>query len=363
MGTIKDTLPRAYHALLPVFFDLSIPDESHATCADCAMIEHTIDGPGSFNEATKCCTFFPVLPNYLVGGILNDEREVMAEGRKRIRAAIKEQRGVYPHGIYPPRIDRYLYEIGRHKGFGQSASLRCPYYNDRAGGCSIWEYRNAICSTWYCRYQAGFLGERFWQGVKEYLEDLEANLYRYAMSRLGIDSGVIIGEPYLKIDPGRGKPTFFPDAGDLDRTPPSREASEQLWGKWDGDQEGFYRRCHAEIGAAAGPALARDLMGFEENYRIDDLRQRLDRMLSSDVPLRLRRGDRVAVHYVDDGDCVLAVATCRYRTDRSLARALEYFDGYRPVADVIAELKEREQIELDSDLVRELYLQQYLVEA
>jgi hypothetical protein len=363
MMTIKSTLPEVYDGLLPVFFDTLIPDESHATCADCAMVDADPCKIGCFNPDTTCCTFYPIIPNYLVGGILSDETTGMADARQRMREVIAGRLGVYPHGIYPARIDRYLYEIGRHKCFGKSVSLRCPYYNSLRKGCSVWPYRNAICSTWFCRHQAGFLGALFWQGVKEYVSLLEVRLSRYAMDQLGIDSSVIVDDPYSKIDPGRGKPAYYPDVEDIDKNPITPGKYAKLWGKWAGNEEDFYRRSLAVIQRPDLRPVAREIIGYEHEYRLRDLQGRMDMMITPVIPKRLKRNGCVAVEHIDDEKCIVSVKSFRFESDKTLPRILDYFDGRKTVDDVLAQVKQDERTEIEPDLVKELYLQEYLVEA
>src|SRR4030042_467761 len=107
MPTIKSQLSGIYSSLLPGLFDTEIPEEGYANCADCVMIdgaEH--DSKSTFNGRTKCCTFYPVLPNFIVGGILSDRSAGLKRGRQRIDDAITAGIGVYPHGLFPPRFER-----------------------------------------------------------------------------------------------------------------------------------------------------------------------------------------------------------------------------------------------------------------
>src|SRR4051812_31514765 len=89
--SLRDMVPPAHRRLLPVLFDRPAIRESRATCSDCAMCSKGgSPAPGvlSFRPDTKCCTYEPTLPNFLVGAILADTSPEMAEGRRRIRAHI-----------------------------------------------------------------------------------------------------------------------------------------------------------------------------------------------------------------------------------------------------------------------------------
>jgi len=75
---ILDSLPVLYADLFPDFFRKEVPAETKATCAWCAMCPssasgavESVDGVSRlFRPDTKCCTYYPKLPNYLVGAIL-----------------------------------------------------------------------------------------------------------------------------------------------------------------------------------------------------------------------------------------------------------------------------------------------------
>ena len=75
MPSILESLPALYRNLFPSFFQGPIPEETKATCSACAMCEaanpvriESVDGVNRFFRpaSTKCCTYHPRLPNYLV---------------------------------------------------------------------------------------------------------------------------------------------------------------------------------------------------------------------------------------------------------------------------------------------------------
>src|SRR6476661_2494548 len=98
MPRLIDALPQLYRTRVAAVFDREIPRETKATCDDCAMCDQSravpsVDGLNRlFRPDTKCCTYHPKLPNYLVGALLSDEDPAMAEGRRRIEE--KFARGV-----------------------------------------------------------------------------------------------------------------------------------------------------------------------------------------------------------------------------------------------------------------------------
>ena len=43
-----------------------------------------------FRPDTKFCTYYPRLPNFLVGGLLSDDTPAMATGRLRVEALLTD---------------------------------------------------------------------------------------------------------------------------------------------------------------------------------------------------------------------------------------------------------------------------------
>jgi Fe-S-cluster containining protein len=159
---LADFLPALYRRLgAPL--DREVPRETKATCASCAMLEGgcqgatvpPVDGRARFfRPDTKCCTFHPRLPNYLVGAILTSVEPSDAEGRRRIAERVASRVGITPEWLHPPRAFTLLYD-GSRGAFGRAKGLRCPFYEEASGGCTVWAHRDAVCSTYFCKYVAG----------------------------------------------------------------------------------------------------------------------------------------------------------------------------------------------------------------
>src|SRR5262245_12128098 len=96
MTRLLDTVPEFYQRFLPDLFQQQVTHEAKATCDTCAMCESScntpvrpVDGTNHFfRPDTKCCTYHPRLPNYLVGAILSDDSADLAEGRRRLEAKV-----------------------------------------------------------------------------------------------------------------------------------------------------------------------------------------------------------------------------------------------------------------------------------
>ena len=150
-------LPPLYAGWVEELLSGPVPEETRATCHNCAMLPRESDGAPDvlhFHPATKCCTFVPLLPNFLVGRILADSDPAGASGRRSVLERLRAADGVSPLGLDVPR--RYGFLYGHNGGFGRTPSMRCPHYLETEGGlCGVWKHRNSICSTWFCKHDRG----------------------------------------------------------------------------------------------------------------------------------------------------------------------------------------------------------------
>lgn len=111
-----------------------IPAETCATCSECARWAEEDSAGGvdsSFGRDTKCCTFLPRLPNFLLGRILLDRDPESAAGHATVERRLAEQVGATPLGLGPSARHEVLYEssvLAGGEAFGRARSLRCPYY-------------------------------------------------------------------------------------------------------------------------------------------------------------------------------------------------------------------------------------------
>ncbi len=93
-------------------------------------------GVAPFRPDVKCCSFFPHLPNFAVGGILNDTSPETDIGRHSVEARIAAKVGVTPFGLDAPATYALLYAQADH-AFGVARGLRCPHYIEAGGLCGI----------------------------------------------------------------------------------------------------------------------------------------------------------------------------------------------------------------------------------
>lgn len=346
--TIASAFSDVYAGLFPEVMEARIPVEVHATCHDCAMCNKTdsIDpGQAFFSARTKCCTYFPSLPNYLVGGLLGDDDPALDEGRRRIRARIDERHGISPHGVLAPRKYDLLYQSSDSSFFGKSTSMLCPYYESESGRCTVWRFRESTCSTYFCKFVKGADGVNLWQAAKDYVSAMEQSLVIHALLQLGFDPDVV-----LTTAPAKLSQAELDEVSDV--TPRYRE----LWGAWLGREEELYRAA-AEIVRALSPAELERIGGAAAAARLQRVQDRHRELTLPRLPPMLQRnpGLRVTRGPANDYLVVSFSSNQPFRMDRQLYECLDYFDGRHTVDEVAARLEEERRVTLTSDLVTKLY--------
>lgn len=240
-------LPATYAHLLPEFFEQTRMNESRATCGDCPMCSQagrdTGVGDLMYLAETKCCTYHPTIPNFIVGALLADSSIDHDEGRRRVREKIAKRVGVTPLWVAAPRKYSVLFDAAKERSFGRSAALKCPYYE--AGNCTVWRYREAVCSTYFCRHERGARGQALWSAVKEYLSQLE----------------LVLADAAAKaVDPEVSEPRIPPlklTEEDMEDLPPPAAEYAKHWRTWEGREEAFYRETASFIAGLDRAAVAR----------------------------------------------------------------------------------------------------------
>lgn len=162
------------------------PPETAATCDNCAMLPKPGEArlPTHYNARTKCCTYLPMLHNFLLGKILADESAEFKKGKATVVKRLEDGDGLTPLGLYAPA--EYLERYDPGVKFGHDLTLRCPHYLEEEGGlCGVWLHRESTCSTWFCKHSTGDLGRDFWrEGVGPLLRTTELSLASWAAVQL-----------------------------------------------------------------------------------------------------------------------------------------------------------------------------------
>ncbi len=263
-----------------------------------------------------------------------------------------------PLGLGQSATDKLLYEhMTRSKAFGRSATVRCPYYLDEAGGrCAIWRHRNAVCTTWFCKHIRGALGKGFWTNILRLLSTAERHLAYWCVAELEVGTEALHRLPSTTLESGQSDPVA---QGRLDGVP-DPENYRADWGRWANREADFFIECARLVSA----------LSWDDVLRICGPQLRISARVASEdnvnakddaLPARLRVGP---YHVVRTGPDCHRVQTYSQLdpldVPAPLVDGLHYFDG-RPTAEALHALAVEGGIELHSSLVHKLIDFQILV--
>lgn len=333
MPRLIDSFPDVYKALLPDLFAREVPEETKATCASCSMCKETardavasVDGATRlFDKDTKCCTYHPRIPNYLVGGLLCDERPELAEGRSRMREKIARRTSVTPLWVSPPPRYQFLYNHARD-AFGRAKSLRCPFYADETGGCTVWAYREAVCSTFFCRYVAAADGLKMWMTVKSYLTLVETQLARWIALQLDPEF-VHDGADELR---GMGDRIGLDE---LEDRRPDDAWYARAWRGYAGREEEYFVEAYRMAQGLTAADLEK-ILGLDGEILRERTTRAMTKALAPVLPAKLRLNPGLTLRHLADG----SVAIGSYSEYDAVALPREVFD-------MLAEFRGDESVE------------------
>ena len=309
----------------------------------------TQGGETFFNPQTKCCSYVPVLPNYLVGRILADADPALVTGRATVLARLQTGVSVTPLGLGQPPIFAALYGNSATTLFGQSRTILCPHYLAEGGGrCSIWKHRNSVCTTWHCKFVRGATGQSFWQTLNQLLGAIEQNLARWCVHEL--DPGGAALKLLFPLNDEAARSLIDPHA--LDGAPePKRQRA--LWGDWAGREADYYQACArlvepltwSDVLARGGPTVGIYARLTSEAYR---------QLMSADLPVALKVGSFHSVRFGADTQVISSYSgSDPIELPKSLLGVLHYFDG-RPTKQALAAISAERSIKINHALVRKL---------
>ena len=347
---IADVFPELYHPFLPAFFHAELPRERSATCTDCAMLPSAenkyLDFIDTYSAVSKCCTYYPEIPNFLVGAILAETDPARADGKNRIRSSIEKQIGLTPRGLDRPR--KYTLLAKRtHDFFGKSRLLICPFYQREKGGCTLWPYLTPTCRTWFCKYDRGQEGLEFWQALRGYWEHVQQTLVRYVLLEFGFPLETIFQSSQEAV------PLTLEE---LDDRPLRPELYEDLWAEWIGREEDFFRQAYDCVVNLTADVF-QSLVGIDHSVHLNLVIQRYDAMMKDEPPHRLQRNPRLDVQKTEAGTFMLKGYSPRDVVEVSarLYEILDHFDGNKTVEEVIESLIAQKKMAPEPDLLLSLY--------
>jgi hypothetical protein len=312
-----------------------------------------------FDPRSKCCTYNPELPNYLVGRLLQDSDTVAAPGRATLEARLDTGVGVTPLGLARSSAAGLLYaHVTRLGTVGRAPSLRCPHFLEDGGRCGIWSGRNAVCATWFCKHVRGAVGRRFWLSLLGLLIEVEKELAAWCVEQL--DPGV---EALERIFPPPGMPST-PERlrrDGLDR-PVDEETRRALWGRWAGRERAFYGECAGRVSSLSWADLTA-ICGPRVRVLAAPVRAAYSSLWADDLPGALRVGALQIVGEGRRGPWIAGYSPLDpVELPRDLVGALHLFEG-RSTSEALATIASRAGLRLSRGLVRSLVDHAILVPA
>jgi len=347
---MRDLFPAFYHRFLPDFFQDQIPRETSAACQDCVMLpDPTNEHPGpdlTYSPASKCCTYFPDIPNYLVGAILAETDPTYQDAQTRLKNQIRAKISTSPFGLERPR----KYTVLVHNTpdfFGKSQLLICPFFASDHGRCTLWPYLTATCRTWFCKYDRGQEGLEFWRDLRAYWDYLQKILSRYVLHQFEF-------APERILRSSRNPMALTVE--ELDGRAQSPEQYAQAWGSWVDREEEFYQKAFEQVSALT-PEIFNTLIGIGHTIRLNQVMVRHEKMINPDPPPYLKRNPDMRVQKTRHGTYIVSAYLPRDAVEltQRLYAVLDYFDGRLPVDAVIQSLAQQQQMIPDADLLLSLY--------
>ncbi len=350
--TLSGPLPPLYARWMSELLPGPLPAERYATCGDCAMCATA--GPartaqlGTFNPATKCCTYLPNVWNFLAGRLLFDDDPAAARGRATVEARIDAGAGITPLGLGKTPAYTLLY-AHIEQAWGKALSMRCPHYLEAEGGlCGVWKHRESTCATWFCKHERGAVSRDFWRAIHQLLQTAEKGVAQWCVRELevGVDALLaLFPHEAERISAKLGADEFD------GRADPERY--RRVWGRWLGRERDFYRQAATLVTDMRWHDVTQ-ICGPELHIFTDVTRAAWDTLVSDTVPARVRVGkydvlDTGAEHVTVSGYSGFDPL----RLPHQLVAVLGYFDG-RPTDEVLLAIAAAEGLEIEPALVSKL---------
>jgi hypothetical protein len=235
--------------------------ETKATCESCLMARAPTALKERYENHLKCCTYYPLVPNFAVGAVLADTGGRYSHAQKVIRDLIQKRQYALPIGLLAPV--RYQLEFKkRQKGeFGRIEEWLCPYFHKEKNQCSMWAYRGAVCTSFYCQSSFGRRGQKYWSQISDYLTYVEMALLEEALIRLDFSPRQISESlHYLNREDGTAqekKSWVLPE-----------KVARRFWRDYYSDQEGFFIKCF-DIVSGFDKRAFKEMMG-EQGQQIQN---------------------------------------------------------------------------------------------
>lgn len=258
---LKDSLAPPLSQLLTREEWNSTLKETRADCGNCNQARGVT---AIYKEGLKCCTFFPFVPNFLLGAILDSS----LPGRTRIADAITgtvemKEANFLPLGLMPSITYQRRFHAGQPDNYGNDESLLCPHFLKTTGGCGIWSVRPSPCRSFFCESSYGLSGIEFWAKFEKFVSMLETALAHNALLELGFDEDeVALSTRFL--------PRYAaPDPHGFTGEKLKLEISKS-WAEFGADRIEFYRKCYRLVSELKVEDV-KELLGDEGKALEDEL--------------------------------------------------------------------------------------------
>ncbi len=223
-------VPGIWRYMLPQeIFDFEAPAERRATCMDCPNIQSE-----QYRPDYRCCTYHPAVPNYALGFALET-----TTGKNSVQALINNGYSLPEGSLHTPQewVD-YLAD-NKYEKFGKSEKVLCHLLDKKTGFCTIYAFRNSVCSTFFCENDHGKRGESFWSQTQELVSQVEAALGQWSLEQVGFSVA-----NYMD--------TLNELSKDLTKLPGTKggwsaASRKALFGKYYGRETELYRSCAQAI--------------------------------------------------------------------------------------------------------------------
>ena len=219
--------PGIWQYILPEeFMWLKLPNERFTVCNKCHR-----ENTHNYRADCRCCTYFPQIPNFLVGLALGDRNsEPFVKKLIENGSALPEGSQFSPKQFYDSTKE-FTDEL-----FGRSTLLTCPFMDPEEPVCGIYPYRNSLCATFFCETDHGDKGVEYWDKLQALVGQIETSICQWVMDEIGLDAKSYI-ERMNSLSDKIGE-LSDPSSGTW-----SLSIRKFLWGEWFGRECEFFEKC------------------------------------------------------------------------------------------------------------------------
>ncbi len=270
MNLAMQILPHIKNYFLSRFGSFSISEKS-ADCTNCLCSRENRMGLPFYRNDLKCCTFYPFIPNYVVGALL-ESPETPIFIKDLLKSKILNRVYALPMGLFVPLSYQIKFINREPQDFGNKVELLCPYFDKQKMNCGIWKYRGSVCTSYFCYSDYGKQGTEFWEILGEYLNACEMVLSQDCVVSRGLPPEIIDGQlEYINCATATSE--------ELSSDSMSEAIFLSYWSEWTGSIEEFYRSCHYYVSNFSDQEMA-ELLSDETKELEEALKKKIKRIQS-----------------------------------------------------------------------------------